>query len=349
MAETTVTGSGIPPGREFVPESLDSVVSGLERKRRRAVIAYWGTVLALVMCLPVLAAPFLFLAWLGIHPAPGSLSADLLLQARAWIEPYKDWVGPVLFCWPAAGLLAMAWAFRRFAMRPRHTYIGEYKRLVFTAVSRQHFPQLVYEPAEGIHWQLFDASGLFPYTSDAYRSEDRFTGRWGSTEVCFAEANAERKRRHWADKDLDTVYETYFHGIVFIADFNKHFRSTTRLLPKGVKVARAPGEERAILEDPHFESAFETWTTDQVDVRYILSTSMISRLSALNRRFPGLRARFHDEHLMLLLPSPIDRFEPSLYRVARSRTQIEAFVSDVRACLSLVDDLNLNTRIWSKD
>ena len=109
-----------------------------------------------------------------------------------------------------------------------------------------------------------------------------------------------------------------------------------------------PGEEQATLEDPHFQAAFETWTTDQVDVRFILSTGMMSRLSALNRRFPGLRARFHHECLLLLLPSRRDRFEPSLYRRAGSQVQLAAFVDDVRACLSVVDDLNLNTRIWSK-
>lgn len=348
MAETTLASPATRPGEDSVPGSLDSVFSDLESRRRRTVVAYWCTVSALVACLPLLAAPFLFLAWLGTQPAPGTLSASLLLQARGWIELHGGWIAPLTFCWPILGILGIAWAFRRFAIRPKNAYLGDYKRRVFTEICRQHFPDVIYEPADGIHWRLFDESGLFPFASDVYRSEDRFTGRWDATEVCFAEAHAERKRRRLTREGIETVYETYFRGIVFIADFHKHFRSTTRLLPRGEDVASAPGEERAQLEDPHFESAFETWTTNQVDVRYILSTSMMSRLSALNRRFPGLRARFHAERLLLLLPSKRDRFEPSLYRRAESRAQIETFVDDVRACLSVVDDLNLNTRIWSK-
>ena len=62
-----------------------------------------------------------------------------------------------------------------------------------------------------------------------------------------------------------------------------------------------------------------------------------------------MRARFHDDGLLLLLPSTRDRFEPSLYRRAKSRVQIGAFAEDMRACLSVVDALDLNTRIWSKD
>jgi hypothetical protein len=350
MAETTVATSAPPIGEGSTPESLDAAFTELEHKRRRAVAAWWGTVFALFACLPLLAAPFLFLAWIGSEPAPGTLSADLVPRARAWLDPYQDWVGPILFCWPIGGLFGMGWAFRRFAMRPRDTYIRNFKRQVFTAVCRQHFPEIRYEPGDGIHWRTFDESGLFPFESDVYRSEDRFRGHWGATEVCFAEARADRARRRWrgTDRGFEREYETYFRGIVFVADFHKHFRSTTRLLPRGENAASARGEERATLEDPHFESVFETWTTDQVDVRFILSTSMMSRLVALSTRFPGMRARFHQECVLLLLPSSRDRFEPSLHRRARSRAQIQAFVEDVRACLSVVDDLNLNTRIWSK-
>lgn len=306
MAESTVASPATRPAEDSVPNSLDSVFADLENKRRRTLVSFWCTVSALVACLPLLAAPFLFLAWLGTQPAPGTLSGSLLPQARAWIEPHGDWIAPLVFCWPIAGILGIAWAFRRFAIRPRNAYLCDYKRRVFTAVCRRRFPDLVYEPEEGIHWRLFDESGLFPFASDVYRSEDRFTGRWGATEVCFAEAHAERKRRKLTRDGIETVYETYFRGIVFIADFHKHFRSTTRLLPRGEDGAPAPGEVRAQLEDPRFESAFETWTTDQVDVRYILSTSMMSRLSTLNGRFPGLRAHFHDERLLLLLPSGRD-------------------------------------------
>jgi len=348
MAETTAAGATRQPGREPLPDSLEVAFAELERRRRRTVAACWCTGLGLVACLPLLAAPFLFLAWLGMQPVPGSLGADLLPRARAWVKPHGDWVGPIVFCWPIAGLLAMGWAYRRFAMRPRTAYLADYKRRVFTEACRQHFPDLTYEPAEGIHWRVLDESGLFPFASDVYRSEDRFSGRWGATEVCFAEAHAERKRRRLASEGFETVHEVYFRGVVFVADFHKHFHSTTRLLPRGEKAASVPGEERAHLEDPRFESAFETWTTDQVDVRFILSTSMISRLGALHRRFPGMRARFHDDRLLLLLPSTRDRFEPSLYRPARCRAQIGAFAEDVRACLSIVDALDLNTRIWSK-
>jgi hypothetical protein len=89
-------------------------------------------------------------------------------------------------------------------------------------------------------------------------------------------------------------------------------------------------------------------STDQIDARYVLSTSTMARLVALSRRFSGMRARLADENLLLLLPARRALFEPSLHRRAASPIQLERFVHDVEACLAVVDDLNLNTRIWSK-
>ena len=108
------------------------------------------------------------------------------------------------------------------------------------------------------------------------------------------------------------------------------------------------GERPVTLEDPEFEEIFTTVSTDQIDARYVLSTSTVRRFVELNRRFPGMRALFRDEQLVLALPGSRDLFEPSLYRRARSSAQIGEFVRDIKDLLQIVDEMNLNTRIWSK-
>ena len=102
------------------------------------------------------------------------------------------------------------------------------------------------------------------------------------------------------------------------------------------------------MEDPEFEETFITVSTDQVDARYVLSTSMVARFVDLSRRIPGMRALFKDEKLVLALPSNRDRFEPSLYRRANSSRQLDRFVRDIQRLLRIVEELSLNTRIWSK-
>jgi Protein of unknown function (DUF3137) len=268
-------------------------------------------------------------------------------ELRALVA-HSEVFGALLFGAPIAWILGAVWAWRRFALWPRNGYLAQHKRRIFGGLCAAYFPDIAYEPGGGMPWRLVDDSGLFAFACDVYRSEDLFAGRWGATDVAFSEAVAQRERKRGWGPNRETVYETYFRGIVFSADFHKHFHSTTRIVPKGAQCARVHTEERAQLEDPAFENAFDTWTTDQVDARYVLSPSMLERLTALNGRFRGLRARFHAERLLLLLPTGRDRFEPSFYRRADDAAQLDAFVVDVRACLAVVDDLKLNTRIWSK-
>jgi Protein of unknown function (DUF3137) len=328
--------------------SLDGVIASLESRRRRILQRATWTILILMASAPFGFGPFGFMLWLQEAVLTGA-AAELQRTLVDWTTPYLDRIGIVVSVVPVVWLLGAIFAVRSFILRPKYEYRAAFKEQVLTAVCAEHFPGIRYEPGEGISWRVLDESGLFPFVSDVYRSDDRFTGRSGATDVRFAEAHAQRVYKKGWGKNRETVYETIFRGIVFCADFPKHFASTTRLLPKGAPGgARGPGEEPAELEDPRFEATFSTWTTDQVDVRYVLSPGLMERLTALNARFPGMRARFEAGRMVLFLPDFRDRFEPSVLRPADSRAQLAEFVADVRSCLDVVDALNLNTRIWSK-
>ena len=343
MAE--IAASIRPAGDSSGGEPLARVLAELEQRRRHVIASYCCTVLALVVAIPVAAAPLLLLAWLDPGAALDSESGARLVS---WLTPHLPTIGLVGAAALFVTLIVGTWAFRRFAWLPKLRYLHDYKTKVFAAVCDRHFPTIRYLPDGGMPYRLLDESGLFPFACDVYSSEDRFEGRVGATDICFSEATAQRERRRGFPGSRETVRETYFRGIVFSADFQKHFRSTTRLLPKGADRSRVGGESAAELEDPSFSATFDTLTTDQVDVRYVLSPSLMERLTALAARFRGLRALFADGRLLLLLPTYRNRFEPSLLERAASEAQIDSFIADVRACLSVVEALDLNTRIWSK-
>ena len=324
---------------------LAQVLAHLEQRRRRVILSYCCTVLVLAVAIPIAAAPLLLLAWLDPSVAGETENGARLLS---WLTPHLPTIGITGVVALFVTLLLGFWAFRRFAWLPKLRYLHDYKAQVFAAVCRDHFPGLRYLPDGGMPFRLLDESRLFPFACDVYASEDRFEGRVGATDVCFSEAKAQREQRRGLPGKRETVYETYFRGIVFSADFHKHFRSTTRLLPKGADRNRLAGEDAAELEDPSFGAVFDTLTTDQVDVRYVLSPSLMERLTALAMRFRGLRALFADGRLLLLLPTSRNRFEASLLERADNQGQMDSFVADAGACLGIVQALDLNTRIWSK-
>lgn len=338
---------------ETAPARARAAIAGelaaLEARRRAALASGWQGALALVLGPALGIAPLLLVAWTAVELAPGVTEPALRRIARAAFQASPPaLIGAALVLWPALGMAGGVIAFRRLWISPRAAYLHEYKRRVYSAVCAAHFPGIVYEPAGGIPWRAFDESRLFPFASNSYASEDRFRGRYGATEVCFAEAVAQRSERRGFGENRETVWITYFRGLVFIADFNKHFHSTTRLLPRDSGAAPVSGEKRIALEDPRFEAVFQTWSSDAIDARYVLSFSLMERLMTLNERHPGLRARFEGGRLLLLLPLTVDRFEPSIERSAHDVGQVERFVAELRECLGVVDALNLDTRIWSK-
>lgn len=326
----------------------ETVYDSLESERLAALRAFWLSAIICVLLLPLAALPLAGGMFVMFDHPPGTAVAALAEPARALLEPY---IQPVLLgasVWLFAGLYLAGRYFVRHGRQPVWDYIRNFKAVVLNHVCELHFPGLSYDPKGYIGYDEFDATNLFAYTSDEYRSEDFFGGRSGQTDIHFAEVLARRERRRFSKGSFETYYDEFFRGLVFVADFHKHFHSNTRLIPRDKKLKKVRGERPVTMEDPEFEEIFATVSTDQVDARYVLSTAMIRRIVDLNKRFPGMRALFRDEQLVLALPRHRDLFEPSLYRRARSSAQISEFVRDIKGLLQIVDEMNLNTRIWSK-
>lgn len=327
---------------------MQSVYSQLESQRLAAIKSFWLTTLVCLTLLPLAVLPFAGCIFVMIEHPGNPAAAALASQFRPLLEPYAQEVLMATLAWMFVALFLLGRLFVRRGRQPGWDYVRDFKAKVFNYLCATHFPGMAYDPAGYVGYDEFDGTKLFPYVSDEYRSHDYFSGRAGKTDICFAEVVAKRERKHFQDGRFRTYLDEFFSGLVFIADFHKHFHSTTRLIPADQKVARVRGQKPLQLEDPEFNEAFAAISTDQVDARYVLSTSMARRLVELNARFPGMRALFRNENLVLALPSSRDMFEPSLYRRASSNRQTEEFVRDIQNLLSIVDELNLNTRIWSK-
>ncbi len=238
-------------------------------------------------------------------------------------------------------------------------YQAMFKRRFVSAVVRAIEPGMNYEPDRGISEELFSQSGLFSSRPDRYSCEDLFHGRIGETEVMFSEVHAEdRRTRRNSKGNTETYYVTIFKGILFIADFHKHFRSPVSVMPDvaerhlgwiGKKLQKLGGNLQK-LENPEFEEMYVVRGEDPVEVRYILTPSMQVQLVALGKRVGnGLRVVFRDSRVCLAIPNKEDWFEGDLHKPAEDRQQAAKLLSELKSCLMIVDELDLNTRIWTKE
>lgn len=238
-------------------------------------------------------------------------------------------------------------------------YQAMFKRQFVSRVVKAIEPGMNYEPDQGISEQLFSQSGLFSSRPDRYSCEDLFHGRIGETEVMFSEVHAEdRRTRRDSKGNTETYYVTIFKGILFLADFHKDFRSPVSVMPDiaerhlgwiGKKLQKLGGNLQK-LENPEFEQMYVVRGEDPVEARYILTPSMQEQLVELGKRVgDGLKVVFRDSQVCLAIPNKEDWFEGDLHKPAGDRQQAAKLMSELKSCFMIVDELDLNTRIWTKD
>jgi len=241
---------------------------------------------------------------------------------------------------------------------PGQLYNEEYKRRVGRHLIRSLEVDLEFHPDKGLVEEVF-LSAEFWSSQDyhSYWSEDCLKGKVGNTRMLMAEVHTTRT------SDSSTV--EIFCGWFVIADFHKHFCSGVVLEPdfaeaKLGRLGRALqklGGNLELLENPEFEKAFVVRATDPVEVRYILTPDMQERILALRAsRGRGVRLAFKGSELFIAIPNRIagkDWFDPDPRKPASDLLQLRTiatdFVKQTTACFEIVEELNLNTRIWTKE
>lgn len=205
-----------------------------------------------------------------------------------------------------------------------------------------------YEPQEGLSEEAFRQTDLFN-RPDRYHSEDLISGQAGKTSFCFAEVHAEERHTTTNSKgQTRTTWTTLFKGFMFVADFNKDFAGHTVVLRDSfLNFARG---NRVKLENVEFEKHFDVFSTDQVEARYILTPSMMERILGLDKVFgQDLLLSFLQSKVVIMVKSSRNHFESSLTRSVNERATLQEEYNTIISLISLIEALDLNTRIWSKE
>jgi len=301
--------------KEYYENTMLSDLNELEDKRRGAVNQLKPLIAISVV---ILVAGLIIIVKLG--------------AALAWI------ILPLLI----TGTLLLGWY-----LASGKQFINEYKDRIISQVVTFIDPALNYTRDGKVPKSDFVASSLFSQRVDYYSGDDLVSGSIGKTEVMFSEICAKRVERNHSDRTRSNSSakksNSYpiFKGLFFIADFNKDFQGTTVVLPdtaekllgllgkklQGMNLARG---QLIKLEDPEFEKEFVVYADDQIESRYILSTSLMRRITDFKKKT--------DKRIFIsFVASKVHDFAP-----------IKTYYEDLQLAVGIVEDLNLNTRIWSK-
>ncbi|AXG67928.1 hypothetical protein KORDIASMS9_00110 [Kordia sp. SMS9] len=225
-------------------------------------------------------------------------------------------------------------------------WVEKYKDEVLKPIVEAQFPGIVYEDELHISKSMFNASNLFT-RPDRFNGEDLFSGKLDATQFVFSEIHAEEKHtRRDKNGNTKTSYTTIFRGLFLIADFNKEIHNETYVYSSGGKwFSRF---KRVRLEDPEFEDRFNVYSNDQVEARYILTPKMMQRIVDLEDRFDAnMYLSFRGHHVYIAIRESYNMFEASIHDDV-SFPQIQRFLEEVNSILEIINDLDLNLRIWTK-
>ena len=100
---------------------------------------------------------------------------------------------------------------------------------------------------------------------------------------------------------------------------------------------------------PEFEKEFAVYGDDPIATRYILSSSLMKRMTEFKKKVKcKMYFSFVDSTMYMAINYKRDLFEPRIFRTLVDFEPIKEYYDDLSMAVSVVDDLNLNTRIWSK-
>lgn len=220
---------------------------------------------------------------------------------------------------------------------------------------------LYYSAESRISQSEYFQSKLFLTDVDRYSGDDLVSGTIEKTSIRFSEVHSEYKTESTDSKGRKrTTWHTIFRGIFFIGDFNKHFKGETIVLPdtaenlfgslgsvfQKMNVSR---DQLVKLEDPEFEKAFCVYSNDQIEARYILSPKLMQRIVELRKKSGRkIHLSFVNSRVFIAISVGKNLFEPPFFGTMLNFKLIEEFFRYLYLSVGIVEELDLNTRIWTK-
>ncbi|BCE00005.1 DUF3137 domain-containing protein [Marinicellulosiphila megalodicopiae] len=189
-------------------------------------------------------------------------------------------------------------------------------------------------------------SGLIP-SHNRSSTEDFVSGYYKGVKLELFEAELIRKSKDSKGRDTSS---TVFKGIFIRLNMNKSFNCKTIVKRDQGKIGNWFGDkfsklETVRLEDPIFEKMFQIYSDDQVEARYLLTTSFMQRLINLTEVFgsKNIQCSFYNNQLLFMISTSHNRFETaSAFKPATFETEINTILNEMDEIFQIIDTLKLD-------
>jgi len=203
--------------------------------------------------------------------------------------------------------------------------------------------RLDYHPFRSVDRFDLHFSQIFSHRVSIYEIEDLIKGTINKTKIKFFEMPS-----------MNLVF--------FVIDFNKNFKYNTIVVPyrnkniankafKGFLLRPYSDIKLVNMDHPEFEKLFKVYGEDNIEALYILTPSLMERIIKLKQKFNNdICLSFRDSRLYVAISNDLNLFEaPHLWGNPDFLNLVKSYHNYLHNCLEIVNDLNLNVRIWGKE
>jgi len=223
--------------------------------------------------------------------------------------------------------------------------------------------RLQFRPMLSISRNEYFLSQIFRKQVDRFDGEDLIEATIDKTQIKFSELHSEYKTETTDNKGRrQTQWHTIFKGVFFVADFNKQFQHFTVVLPdynqqmfgdlfKGFQFGKHGNAKLVHMDHPAFEKQFKVYAENAVEAHYLLTPNLMERIVELKEKFDqAIYLSFSHSKLFVAISNSLNLFEaPALWGKPDFLKLVKTYHDYLHNCLEIVNDLNLNVRIWGKE
>ncbi len=194
--------------------------------------------------------------------------------------------------------------------------------------------------ANKINRSYVESLKLFDYFN-RYSCDDSITGSYGLLNLDISELHLKKVVR--TKKHTHTV--TIFQGILVCFKSLKKYSGYTVVKNNGISLFA--GKEKVNLEDPEFEQYYDVYSSDQVEARYLLTSSFMNRMVQLAKknRAGNITISFEHGNVNLAIESSKDWFEIPILKPATRIENYRAIVFELINILKIIDSLKMEQNI----
>lgn len=320
--------------KEFFQCDLGGLIYELEERRRSITKKFWIMIFSCIMLAVIGGAVS---RWIFYRPT--FVVASVIISA----------------------VVCLIW-YLIFIHTNKNTFVYDFKRKIIKGIVKFIDENLDYSPTKYVSQSSYMQSTLFKTPPDRFRGEDMVFGKVGNTNVEFSEIHSEYKTETRDSKGhKQTQWHTIFKGLFFVADFNRNFHGTTVVLPdlaekmfgflgKTLQSWNLSRDQLIKLEDPEFEKLFVVYGTDQIEARYILTTTMMERLTAYHHKAKKTTGKnifvaFTGNKIFLAIACDKNLFEPRIFSSNDDFKLIQEYFESMQLAAGIVEELKLNPQI----